>query len=580
MATTINGDTGVIFPDASTQSKAVSQATPFAVTASAIAGAELQLPEATANGVNYVAVKAPNTLAANTTFTLPSADGTNGQYLQTNGSGALAFASVPTTTPGGTTGQVQINSAGAFGAVAEGTAGQVLTSAGAGVAPSFATLSTAVQYPQNIQTANYTLVLGDAGKMIFHPASDANIRTYTIPANASVAFPIGTVVLFTVENGGTQVFVACGDTLISSDGTTGTVRVNANRTLTAIKITATKWMANPSFSEAPQTVAVAHSNSPYISAYLWGTNGFGTKFNDPATLPPFAGIGVAFNSLGNAVAVAHGSSPYVTAYPWSTSGFGSKYANPATLPAINSRSVAFTTANNALALALEGSPFITAYGWSGSGFGTKFTDPATLPANLGYGVAFSPSDNAVAIAHAVSPYITAYPWSGAGFGTKFTDPATLPTGGGFSVAFNPAGDAIAVGHNNTPWISVYPWSGSGFGTKFTNPATLPTDAVSGVTFTPSGNTIALGFAASPYISAYPWSGAGFGTKFSDPGTLPTGGGNGIAFNPSGTAVAVAHSGTPFITAYPWSGSGFGTKYTNPTTLPTGTGFGVAFTVNP
>jgi hypothetical protein len=117
MSTTISGDTGITFPDDSTQSKAVSQATPFAVTASAIAGAELQLPEATANGVNYVALKAADTLAANTTFTLPAADGTNGQFLQTNGSGALAFASVPTTTPGGTSGQIQFNNAGAFGGV-------------------------------------------------------------------------------------------------------------------------------------------------------------------------------------------------------------------------------------------------------------------------------------------------------------------------------------------------------------------------------------------------------------------------------------------------------------------------------
>lgn len=135
--TTISGDTGITFPDDSIQSKAVSQATPFAITASAIAGAELQLPEATNNGVNYVAVKAPNALAANTTFTLPAADGTNGQFLQTNGSGALAFASVPTTNPGGTTGQLQYNNAGAFGAVSSGTTGQVLTSAGAGNVPTW-----------------------------------------------------------------------------------------------------------------------------------------------------------------------------------------------------------------------------------------------------------------------------------------------------------------------------------------------------------------------------------------------------------------------------------------------------------
>jgi len=135
MSTTISGDTGVTFPNASVQSVAVSQTTPFAVTASAIAGAEVQFPEATNNGVSYVALKGPNSLAANITFTLPIADGTNGQYLQTNGTGQLTFASV---SPGGTTGQVQVNNAGVFGAVASGTAGQVLTSNGSAVAPTFA----------------------------------------------------------------------------------------------------------------------------------------------------------------------------------------------------------------------------------------------------------------------------------------------------------------------------------------------------------------------------------------------------------------------------------------------------------
>lgn len=118
-------------------------ASPVTVAGNSTAGAEIRLPEDTDNGNNYVAIKAPNALAANVTFTLPTADGTNGQYLQTNGSGQLAFATVPTTSPGGTTGQVQINNAGAFGAVASGTSGQVLTSNGAGVAPSFATPSVA-----------------------------------------------------------------------------------------------------------------------------------------------------------------------------------------------------------------------------------------------------------------------------------------------------------------------------------------------------------------------------------------------------------------------------------------------------
>ncbi len=44
---------------------------------------------------NYIALKSPTTVATNVTFTLPNADGTTGQFLQTNGSGALSW-STPT----------------------------------------------------------------------------------------------------------------------------------------------------------------------------------------------------------------------------------------------------------------------------------------------------------------------------------------------------------------------------------------------------------------------------------------------------------------------------------------------------
>ena len=54
----------------------------------------------------------PNT-ASTINFTLPSADGSSGQALVTNGSGTLSFSSV-TTSPGGSTTQVQYNNAGVF----------------------------------------------------------------------------------------------------------------------------------------------------------------------------------------------------------------------------------------------------------------------------------------------------------------------------------------------------------------------------------------------------------------------------------------------------------------------------------
>ena len=72
----------------------LSFSTPLAVIGNATAGSEIRLPEDTDNGSNYVALKAPDTLASNLTLTLPSADGTSGQVLQTNGSGVLSFSSV------------------------------------------------------------------------------------------------------------------------------------------------------------------------------------------------------------------------------------------------------------------------------------------------------------------------------------------------------------------------------------------------------------------------------------------------------------------------------------------------------
>jgi hypothetical protein len=61
----------------------------------------------------------PNT-ASTVNFTLPSADGTSGQALTTNGSGTLAFATV-TGVPGGSTTQVQYNNGGVFGGITGAT---------------------------------------------------------------------------------------------------------------------------------------------------------------------------------------------------------------------------------------------------------------------------------------------------------------------------------------------------------------------------------------------------------------------------------------------------------------------------
>ena len=61
---------------------------------SASAGGTLKINEGTNNGTNFIGLKAANALAATTTFTLPTADGSNGQFIKTDGSGNLSFSTV------------------------------------------------------------------------------------------------------------------------------------------------------------------------------------------------------------------------------------------------------------------------------------------------------------------------------------------------------------------------------------------------------------------------------------------------------------------------------------------------------
>jgi hypothetical protein len=65
-------------------------------------GGSLKLLEDSDNGVNFVALKAADTLAASITFTLPTADGTSGQVLSTDASGNLSFVTTTSTIDGAT----------------------------------------------------------------------------------------------------------------------------------------------------------------------------------------------------------------------------------------------------------------------------------------------------------------------------------------------------------------------------------------------------------------------------------------------------------------------------------------------
>jgi hypothetical protein len=96
--------------------------------------------------------------------------------------------------------------------------------------------------PQNSQSADYPIVLADRGKHILHPTADNNPRTFTIPANGSIPFAVGTAITF-VNLINTVTIAITTDTLIwAQDGSTGSRTLAQWGMATALKVTADSWL--------------------------------------------------------------------------------------------------------------------------------------------------------------------------------------------------------------------------------------------------------------------------------------------------------------------------------------------------
>lgn len=96
--------------------------------------------------------------------------------------------------------------------------------------------------PQNSQSAAYTLVASDANKHIYHPSSDNNARTFTIPANSSVAYVVGTAITFVNEINTVTIAITTDTMTLAGAGTTGSRTLAANGIATALKVASTKWV--------------------------------------------------------------------------------------------------------------------------------------------------------------------------------------------------------------------------------------------------------------------------------------------------------------------------------------------------
>jgi hypothetical protein len=313
----------------------------------------------------------------------------------------------------------------------------------------------------------------------------------------------------------------------------------------------------------PDVVAVAHTSAPYISAYPWYEDGFGTKFADPSSINVTAGTAVAFHPAGNAIAVSgNPTGTGFSVYQWEGLGFGAKYTNPTT--AGNTQEILFSPAGDAIFVGIR------AFAWSSAGFGPQYTAATTDPPGL-----FDTKMNAPGTVFAFTAqqsgvnFSRLYRWSAvSGFGAAYTLPTSASAYRG--IAFSPDNSVLLTSVNGAPNIRAFQWSdATGVGTQYADPVTALGTVPNRIAFSPNGSAIAAATQGGVFIAAYAWSGAGFGVKYANPATLPLSIGNGIAFNGSGTAVAGCFaSATQPLSVYAWSGAGFGTKFADPATIPT------------
>lgn len=226
-----------------------------------------------ASGTGTTTLQSGNT-NSNLTLALPIADGTAGQTLVTDGAGVLSFASggagdvvgpassvdselaLFNSTTGklikraSLTGLVKATS----GVASAATAGtDFVAPSGALGTPSSGTLTNCTadgtdavgfrNVPIASKSAAYTTVLADSGKVIFHPSTDANARTFTIDSNANVAYPLGTVLTFINMTSQAVTIAITSDTMyLAGTGTTGSRTLAQYGMASAIKMTSTTWI--------------------------------------------------------------------------------------------------------------------------------------------------------------------------------------------------------------------------------------------------------------------------------------------------------------------------------------------------
>ena len=173
---------------------------------------------------NYVGLSADATLSKDINFVLPSSDGTDGQVLQTNGSGTLSFTTVSGSgTPATPLESIQFNNGGSFGG------SSIFTSDGTSISISGANLDLA---------SGDEIQFGAATEKISGDDSNLTVnsgRSILLTATSNVIIPSSVPLSFATDDAekitgnGTDLTVASGNDIVLNP--TGAVVVDNSKSI-------------------------------------------------------------------------------------------------------------------------------------------------------------------------------------------------------------------------------------------------------------------------------------------------------------------------------------------------------------
>ena len=256
---------------------------------SATVGGQAKFNEGTNNGTNFIGLKAPNSVTTTTTFTLPDGDGTAGQFLKTDGSGNLDFATV----------NQFIDLAGDSGTDTYNTAETLTFSGGAGMQ----TVITDNEVTINATALTNSNLSGSAGitnANLANPTTTLGSSTLTLGATTTDIAGLTSLVVDSITINGSTLSTTAGNTdIVFSPHGTGTVTVPSGYEDRAGFTT--NSLANKAYvDQVAQGLDAKPSARAATTANISGTYSNGT-----------AGVGATITAGSNGAITLDGVSPIV-----------------------------------------------------------------------------------------------------------------------------------------------------------------------------------------------------------------------------------------------------------------------------